>query len=609
MEREFAMMQRRAARLAWNAVILGGLGLAGMALQAQQTYMLGPDSQVQPGVPQGTVTRHELAAGKIYPGTPHTYWVYVPAGLDAKKPAAVMIFLDGSGFMNGQHAPVVLDNLIARHEVPPLIGVFIDPGVLPVVGETAQNRYERIFEYDSLSDRFSRFLLTELLPEVAKIHPLSANPDDRAIAGVSTGAVGAFMAAWNRPDQFHRVLSYIGTYVAMKGADSMPALVRKTEPKPIRVFMQDGKNDHILPGQPWGWSFAGSWPIQNQVMYEALKYAGYDATLVMGDGAHDTKQAGAILPDALRWLWRGYPEPIVVKEPASMTEPGWDPRGKPFAIVSASEGWQRVGDASSVAGLSADDAGSAFFFDRGTSRIYKADAAGTVTVWKEGISGVGALRAGADGALYAAQPGLHRIVRWNRNASGRETVVASEVTATGLAVTRDGTVYFADAEHQALGWVNASGHVQRVSVAGQMAAPSGIALSGDQAVLVAADSQSRFSWSFQIGAKGELLNGEPFYRLEMPEAGWMSGASAVAEDTAGLVYFATPMGVQVCEANGRMASVLNAPEPGAMTEMVLTGSGEKNWIYGVEGGKLFRRAVKVKGTLIGSPGKLPKPPL
>ncbi|CAN5636002.1 SMP-30/gluconolactonase/LRE family protein [soil metagenome] len=601
------MTQRRVTLLALKALILGGLGLSGMALSAQQTYVLGPDSQVQPGVAQGTVTRHELAAGKIYPGTPHTYWVDVPAGRDAKKPAAVMIFLDGSGFMNGQHAPAVLDNLIARHEVPPMVGIFIDPGVLPAVGETAQNRYERIYEYDSLSDRFSQFLLTELLPEVAKIHPLSTNPDDRAIAGVSTGAVGAFMAAWNRPDQFHRVLSYIGTYVAMKGADSMPALVRKTEPKPIRVFMQDGKNDHILPGQPWGWSFAGSWPIQNQVMYEALKYAGYDATLVMGDGAHDTKQAGAILPDALRWLWRGYPEPIVVKEPVSMNEPGWDPRGKPFAIVSANDGWQRVGDAADVTALSTEDQGDVYFADKSTGRIYKADAAGKAKVWKEGISGVAALQAAVDGIIYVSQPDLHRITKLPANA--KSSVIATDVEAVAMAVTKAGTLYFVDAKHEVIQSIDTSGMIRKFSIAGMIAAPSGLALSADQAMLVVSDAQSRFSWSFQIGAQGELLNGEPFYRLEMPETGWMSGASAVVEDTAGLVYFATPMGVQVCEANGRMASVLNPPEPGAMTKMVMTGSGDKNWMYAIENGKLFRRAVKVKGALVASPSKLPKPPL
>ena len=198
-----------------------------------------------------------------------------------------MIFLDGSQALgNSMRVPVVLDNLIAKHDLPAMIAIFVDPGILPVVSDADQNRYNRIYEYDSLTPRFSDFLLNELIPEVAKQYNLSKNPDDRGLSGVSTGAVGAFMAAWNRPDQFHRVLSLIGTYVAMKGADALPALVRRTEPKPIRIFMQDGTADHITPAEPYGTNFAGSWPINNQVMYEALEFAGYDAKLVMGtDGA------------------------------------------------------------------------------------------------------------------------------------------------------------------------------------------------------------------------------------------------------------------------------------------------------------------------------------
>src|SRR5258706_328101 len=125
---------------------------------------------------------------------------------------------------------------------------------------------------------------------VAKGYTLRTNPDDRGMGGTSTGAGGAFVTAWNRPDQFHRVLSFIGTYVAMKGADQLPALVRKTERKPIRIFMQDGTGDHIVPAEPYGTSFAGSWPINNRVMFEALEYSGYDARLEMGTESHNMNQ-------------------------------------------------------------------------------------------------------------------------------------------------------------------------------------------------------------------------------------------------------------------------------------------------------------------------------
>ncbi len=173
-------------------------------LYAADDYVLGPDSQPQPGVPKGTViTKLVLPPGRLYPGTPHNYALYIPAAYDAARPTAFMVFLDGSGSLsNNVRVPVVFDNLIAKHELPPLIGIFVDPGVLPAVSSDAQSRFERVFEYDSLSDRFSRFLLEELIPEVARKNNLSQNPDDHAISGVSTGAVGALMAAWNRPDQF-----------------------------------------------------------------------------------------------------------------------------------------------------------------------------------------------------------------------------------------------------------------------------------------------------------------------------------------------------------------------------------------------------------------------
>src|SRR5438067_8466501 len=204
-------------------------------------YSLGRDSQPQPGVPAGTVTKRVLAPGKYFPGTPHNYQVYVPAQYDAGRPIPYMIFLDGSGYAgNAVRVPVVLDNLIAKRDVPPMIAIFVDPGVLPALSEQAQNRYERIFEYDSLTPRFASFLIDELVPEVGGQYNLSKDPNDHGIAGISTGGVGAFVAAWNRPDQFRRVITWVGSFGNFRGADRLPGLIRRTEPRPIRVFMQTG---------------------------------------------------------------------------------------------------------------------------------------------------------------------------------------------------------------------------------------------------------------------------------------------------------------------------------------------------------------------------------
>jgi sugar lactone lactonase YvrE/predicted esterase len=582
--------------------------LAGTLLHAQETYVLGSDSAPQAGVPKGSVTKYELKAGRFYPGTPHTYSLYVPAQYDANKPTPFMIFLDGSGFLSDKvRGPVVFDNLIARHELPAMIGIFIDPGVLPAVSDQAQHRFERVFEYDSLSDRYSRFLLEELIPEVGKKYNLSKDANDRALCGVSTGAVGAFMAAWNRPDQFHRVLSFIGTYVAMKGADSLPALIRKTEPKPIRVFLQDGTNDHIVPAQPWGTFYAGSWPINNQVMLQAFESAGYDAKLVMGSEGHNMKQGAAILPDALRWLWRDYPNPIVVHEPAAMHEPGWDPRGKVYSTVFIDKPWQQIADTyRSIEDPAADKYGNVFFLDRATDRIYKSDADGNVTLFKDHANGARALRAGSDDRLYAFEATGKRLV--SLGTGGDEKVLARNVEAAGLAVTAKGTVYFTNPSAKTIDSIDAGGKTRIVYDQGEIASPAGLALSPDQAMLIVTDLQGRFSWSFQIMADGSLQNGEPFYRLEIPESGWMSGVAGAMEDSNGQVYFATPLGIQVCEANGRVSQILNPPEPGSISSLTFAGTG-MNWLYITEGGKLFRRPVKVTGAKPWEPSKPPAPPL
>jgi gluconolactonase len=580
---------------------------AGSFLHAQDPYVLGPDSKPQAGVPKGSVTQYQLAAGRFYPGTPHTYSVYFPAQYDASKPTPFMVFLDGSGFLKDNvRVPTVFDNLIAKHDLPPLIGVFIDPGKLPTVSDQAQNRFERVFEYDSLTDRYSRFLLEELLPDVAKRYNLSGNPDDRALCGLSTGAVGAFVAAWNRPDQFHRVLSFIGTYVAMKGADALPALVRKTEPKPIRIFLQDGANDHVTPEEPYGTFFAGSWPINNQVMFEAFESAGYDAKLVIGTEGHDMKQGSAIMPDALRWLWRDYPSPIVVHEPAAMNKPGWDPRGKVYSTISADKPWQQIGDTySSISGLTTDRHGNIFFSDSASDRIYKSNPDGSVTVFKDHANGAKTLRAGSDDRLYAFESAQHRIVSFD--AEGDEKAVAANVEVTDLALTDQGTLYFTDAARKTVSYVDRTGR-PRVVYQGEIAAPAGLALSPDQALLVVTDAQARYSWSFQIAPDGSLVNGEPFYRLEMPESGWMSAVRGAAEDSVGQIYFATALGIQVTEANGRLCEILNPPEPGAISGMIFAGQ-DQNWMYVAEGGKLFRRQVKVSGAQVWNRTKPPTPPL
>jgi len=509
----------------------------------------------------------------------------------------------------------------------------------PTQTEIAQNRYNRIYEYDSLTPRFAEFLLGELIPAVAKNYNLSKNPDDRGLSGVSTGAVGAFAAAWNRPDQFHRVLSFIGTYVSMKGADALPALVRKTEPKPIRIFMQDGTQDHIVPPEPFGSSPFGSWPISNQVMYDALEFAGYDVKLEMGTGAHNTQQAGAVLPDALRWLWRGYPEPIAVHEPAAAHLPGYDTTNRVFSTIYLDKPWQQIGsDYGSITSLTADRNGNVYLPDAANKKILRVDPRGNVAPFIEVPDSAPdpnyapIVRIGPGDRLYASFPvaGMSildrgSIVSWSiaaEKASDRQIIAHGLPSVQDFVVMRDGTIYSLDLPDLDMDRlfvrIDLSGKSHNANdqtdIGSELAVPSRLALSPDQSMLVGNDEISRYSWSFQIAADGSLVNGEPFYRIELPETTIRIGQDhvcAVAEDSNGMVYFATALGIQIAMQNGRIAEILNPPIPGggAVTALTFAGVGDQNWLYVAQDGRLFRRPVKVTGANAWTVVKPPKPTL
>lgn len=268
--------------------------------QAADDYTFGPDSLPQEGVPKGKVTPFKWDKSKVYEGTVRDCWLYVPAQYDGSKPACVMVFQDGGNYANdkGQfRVPVVFDNLIHKKQMPVTVGVFVNPGTFPGKGKGKGGRSNRSFEYDTLSDQYVRFLEKEILPEVEKTVKLRHDAAGRAIGGISSGGICAFTAAWERPDLFSKVLSHVGSFTNIRGGDVYPGLIRKTERKPIRVFLQDGANDLD--------NLHGSWPLANLSMAASLKFMDYDYKLVFGEGGHNGKHGGAILPESLRWLWRG----------------------------------------------------------------------------------------------------------------------------------------------------------------------------------------------------------------------------------------------------------------------------------------------------------------
>jgi enterochelin esterase family protein len=268
-------------------------------LFAADDYKPGPDSHPQDSVPRGEVTKHSFTNSAVYPGTVRDYWVYVPKQYDPGKPACLMVFQDGGGYQstNGQYrTTVVFDNLISKKEMPVTIGVFVNPGVVPATEPGRRPRNNRSFEYDSLGDAYAKFLIDELLPEVAKKYNITTDPEGRAIGGASSGGICAFTVAWERPDSFRKVLSHIGSFTNIRGGHVYPALIRKTEKKPLRVFLQDGSSDLD--------NLHGNWPLANQQMAAALKFMKYDYKFEFGTEGHNGKHGGAILPESLRWLWR-----------------------------------------------------------------------------------------------------------------------------------------------------------------------------------------------------------------------------------------------------------------------------------------------------------------
>ena len=261
------------------------------------------DTGVTVNWPEGSVEGPHRIKSQVFPGTERDYWLYVPSQYSPDKPACLLVVQDGLELARQWRLPEALDQLIAAGEMPVTLAIFVNPGVIPASKPDVQPRFNRSVEYDSLGETYARFLLEELIPEVASRYNLSADPNHRAIAGASSGGTCAFNVAWERPDAFRRVLSTIGSFVGFRGAHEFPVLIRKFEPKPLRVFLQDGNADLNI--------YAGDWWLANQAMLSALQWSGYDVQHTwIEDAGHDSKSAAAIMPDALRWLCADFLNPF-----------------------------------------------------------------------------------------------------------------------------------------------------------------------------------------------------------------------------------------------------------------------------------------------------------
>ncbi len=540
--------------------------------------------------PVGTVTKHSFAASKIFPGTTRDYWVYVPKQYDGKTPAALWVNQDGPQYgalklnkdRTAADGPGQFDKLIDSKEMPVTIGVFVNPGVVPAANPDALPRFNRSFEYDGLGDAYARFLIEELLPEVEKRKTedgreikLSKNPDDRAIAGASSGAICAFTAAWERPDSFRRVFSTIGTYVGLRGGNNYPTLIRKTEPKPLRVFLEDGETDLNIYG--------GDWWMANQEMERSLKFAGYEVEHSWGKGGHNGQHAGEIFPEAMKWLWKDHGKPIQAGLGSQQMKD----------VLMPEEGWTLVGEGYKFTeGPIANAKGEVFFTDVPAGKTFKVGLDGKVALFHKDNGKCSGLAFDKEGAFFGTNStGLVKFT------PVEEGVHRAEVTVQGIAgndlvaLYNGGFYITAPGSGNKLFYVNPKGEKSEVDAGIKF--PNGITTSPDQTLLYVAESRTHWVWSYQIQADGTLKHKQKYFHLHVPDTSDEASADGLKVDRDGRVYVATNMGVQFCDQPGRVNGII--PTPNGKCANICFGGADFKTLYATCLDKVYARKLKVTG--------------
>jgi enterochelin esterase-like enzyme/sugar lactone lactonase YvrE len=577
--------------------------IAPVSKETKPEWQPHPDAIAREDVPRGTVEAMPEWKSKIFENTFRNWSVYIPARYNKDKPAALMVFQDGERFadVNGRwRVPIVFDNLIARGDMPPTIAVFINPGHSQPAADAPQSKGKaarnvkpsnRGFEYDSLGDRYTRFLMEEILPEVEKRYNISRDPEMRAIGGSSSGAICAFTVAWERTDAFQKVYSNVGSFTNLRGGNVYPSLIRKTEPKPIRVYQSDTSGDVD--------NAFGSWPWANQLMASALQYMGYDSRFDWAEGyAHNADFGGSKFPEAMKWLWRN--EKLQVK-----LDTKGDLKGDMtlLRLLIPRQGWEVVADNLGFADAPCSDAAGNFYFsDMKAPAVYRVALDGTRTeIVKEAVSG---MKFGPDGLLYGCQGAKNQVVAIDV-AKGTVKVVASDVTPNDLAVTKDGFIFITETKAQQVTRIDTkTGKVTVVDTG--ITRPNGIALSNDGGTLAVSDSGGQNAWMFRVNEGGVLDAKIPSMTLRLPidpkgefkfnEPPPYQAASrgdGMAVDNAGRYYITSALGVQIFDPTGRDCGVLPKPiEAQPLTSCTLAGP-DHQYLYITNGNTIFRRKLTI----------------
>ncbi|MCF0060282.1 SMP-30/gluconolactonase/LRE family protein [Dyadobacter chenwenxiniae] len=546
-----------------------------------ENYPVDPASEEQAGVPKGEVLKFTFENSKIFPGTWREYWVYVPAQYKPDRPACVYINQDGIQWK----APVVFDNLIYKGEMPVTIGVFVMHGkVRAANGNEANDRFNRSFEYDGLGDAYARFILDEILPEVERQKTsdgrpirLSKNGNDRAIGGSSSGAVCAFTAAWERPDAFTRVYSAIGTYVGLRGADRYHTLVRKYEPKPVRIFLQDGANDLNI--------YAGDWWMANQTMLRALTFAGYEVKHQWGEGGHNGKHGTALFPEAMRFLWKDWPKPV---------KAGTSQNQMLSALLIPGQEWEQVSEGYKFTeGIAANQSGEIFYQDIPNSKTYKIGPDGKVATINEDSENASGAEFDKSGNRYEVAKKSLSIVRYDAKNNKQE--IARDIAGNDLTVAYNGNVYVTAPDGRekpsTIYLIRPNG--EKIVVDKGLLFANGVALSPDQTLLYATESASHWVWSFQVLPDGTLSHKQKFGWLHVRDNDENAWADGLTCDREGRIYVATRAGIQVLDQTGRVNAILPTPN-GSVSNMAFGGK-DFDTIYVTANEKIYRRKLNVKG--------------
>jgi sugar lactone lactonase YvrE len=448
----------------------------------------------------------------------------------------------------------------------------------------ALDRFNRSFEYDGLGDAYARFILDEILPDVetkktkdGRLIRLSKSGNDRSIGGTSSGAICAFTAALERPDAFTRVFSGIGTYVGLRGGQNYSTLLRKYEPKPIRIYMEDGSNDQNI--------YAGDWWMANQAMQRSLAFMGYEHEFKWGDGPHNNNHATQLFPEAMKYLWKDWPTPVKAGAGSPQLK----------EILLPGEDWKLVAEGYKFTeGPAVNAKGEVFFNDVPSSKTFKVGLDGKVSEYLAETNKGDGQAFGPDGKLYAVAGGNETIVAYDD--AGKATKIADGFRGNDLVVRHDGGVYATqpgwDGKSPSQVWYISPSGEKKVVDSG-LKFSNGICMSPDQTLLYVADSRSHWVYSYQIAADGSLLHKQKYYHLHVPDTADDSGADGLRTDRDGRLWVATRMGLQVCDQAGRVNCII--PTPNGKVSNLTFGGDKFDTIYAMCGDKVYARKVKISG--------------